>query len=601
MVLPDHLSFNPHALPPLVTALFVFALGCMVVIREKGSRVSLFYLSYTLAVCAWLFPVSAALLMRSETDAFLLMKFANAGVTLIPATLYHFTVVVLQKEDLRKVRVRAAWAVSCFFLGMTLFSDVLFGGLYHYSWGIYLKFRPAALSFFLYFLAMTFETLRLYWIEYRQPGTDATRHGRAKAFLIAFSIGYLGTLDFLPALGVPYYPLSSVPMICMLALISRAIWQYRLVDITPAFAAREIIDTMNDALIVLDTGGIVRVVNRATCALVGRAERELVGRSPAGGMATSLTFALSLEAAAGRDPLQDFEVTCDMPDGSPRTVSLSTSIMRNPAGERVATVCLVNDISERRRAELERERLIVQLQQANEKLQSMDTLKSNIISMVSHELRTPLTTIKAFVELLLMKQGMSDGQKVKLMRTVNDETDRLARLITDLLDLSRIEAGSMKWQMADLSLEEVIRSVLASMEVLFENKGLQLTAELHPSLPRIRGDRDRLVQVVTNILSNAVKFTPRGGTIRVTLRQEAGPPAQIVAGFSDTGIGIPPAHIGLIFEKFHRSDDELTAAIEGSGLGLAITRQIVEYHGGNIWAESTQGAGSTFYVTLPPG
>jgi two-component system sensor histidine kinase VicK len=226
----------------------------------------------------------------------------------------------------------------------------------------------------------------------------------------------------------------------------------------------------------------------------------------------------------------------------------------------------------------------------------LDKMKTNFISTVSHELRTPLTTIKAFVELLLLKQGMPDERKVKLMNTVNVETDRLARLISDLLDLSRIEAGSMKWQFSLVSMEEIIQSVIESMGVLFENKGLRVAVELTPHLPPVLGDRDRLVQVVTNILSNAVKFTPRGGSIRVALRQET---AQLVVEISDCGIGIPAEHIDLIFEKFHRSDDMLTAATEGTGLGLAITRQIVEYHGGSIKAASTRGKGSTFTVTLP--
>jgi PAS domain S-box-containing protein len=353
---------------------------------------------------------------------------------------------------------------------------------------------------------------------------------------------------------------------------------------------------MSDALIVLDADRVVRLVNQATCGLLGYGERDLVGKRPSDGMADCSRLAEQLEAIIGAGPVRDREVECGEDEAGRRVFSVSASIMRNAAGEPIATVCLLKDITGRKRAEGERERLIAQFQEANEKLQSMDKMKTNIISMVSHELRTPLTTIKAFVELLLLKQGMPDDQKVRLMNTVNVETDRLARLITDLLDLSRIEAGSMKWQSGELSLEELIRSVIASMGVLFENKGLRVTTWFSAPLSRLSGDRDRLVQVMTNILSNAVKFTPAGGSIHVSVRQEE---TQIVVEISDSGIGIPAAHIDLIFEKFHRSDDQLTAAIEGTGLGLAITRQIVEHHGGRIWAASTHGKGSTFTFTLP--
>ncbi len=592
-------SFNLHALPPLVTAFSILLLGLIVVAREKGSRVSLLYLVYTLAASGWMFCASMALFMSAEEMAFQWMKFANAGVAMIPASLYHFTVVVLETEKRDQQRVWFAWAVSTLFLGVTLLTNVLFDGFYHYSWGIFLKFRWPSFLFMVYFFAMTATTLRLYWVEYRKPDRNTTKHRRAKAFLMAFSIGYLGALDFLPALGVPYYPLSSVPMICMLILVSRAIWRYRLVDITPAFAAREIIDTMNDALIVLDPDRVVRLVNQATCSLLGYSEQDLIGKRPVDGIVKCREFAEQLESIIKNGAVRNRELDYLPGEGGHRVFSLSASVMRNPGGEPVATVCLVNDITDRKRVEDEREQLIAQLQDANEKLQSIDKMKTSFIAMVSHELRTPLTTIKAFVELLLMKQGMPGDQKVKLMTTINVEADRLTRLITDLLDLARIEAGSMKWQVDDVSIEELIRNVIASMGVLFERKGLRVTAAFRSPLSRVSGDGDRLVQVVTNILSNAVKFTPTGGAIQVAVCQLSAPVAQIVVEISDTGIGIPATDLELIFERFHRSDDKVTAGIEGTGLGLAITRQIVEHHGGRIWAASTHGKGSTFTFTLP--
>jgi len=591
-------SFNLHAVPPLTTAFSVLLLGLIVVVREKGTRVSLLYLSYTLAACAWLFSASMALFMSSEERAYEWMKFANAGVTMIPAALYHFTVVVLGLEKGHRTRIWFAWAVSTLFLAISLLTNVLFDGFYHYSWGIFLKFRRPAFLFIFYFFVMTIDTLRLYWLEYRKADRNTTKHRRAREFLIAFSIGYLGTLDFLPGVGVPYYPLSSVPMICMLILVSRAIWRYRLVDITPAFAAREIIDTMNDALIVVDSDRIIRLVNQATCSLLGCREQDLVGRRPVEGMAACRQFAEQLEAFIEKDAVRNIEAECGPHNGVFRTFSLSASIMRNPRGEPVATVCLVNDITDRKRAEKEREHLIEQLQEANEKLQSIDTMKTNFISTVSHELRTPLTTIKALVELLLMKQGMPEEKKVRLMSTINVETDRLARLVTDLLDLSRVESGAMNWTVEEVCLEEVVRNVITSMEVLFENKGLRVSTALSSPLSRLSADRDRLIQVVTNILSNAVKFTRTGDAIHVVVRQEASP-AQIVVEISDTGIGIPEEDLELIFETFQRSEDKRIAGIEGSGLGLAITRLLVEHHGGRIWATSTYGKGSTFTFTLP--
>jgi PAS domain S-box-containing protein len=434
-------SFTIHAIPPLITALAILLLGLIVVIREKGSRESLLYLCYTLTASTWMFCVSVALFQSSETRAYLWMTFANAGVTLIPAALYHFTVVVMRANRGRLVRL--AWAVSAVFLAVTLLTDVLFDGLYHYSWGIFLKFRWPSFLFMGYFFLMTVMTLGEYWAVYRRSDRNTTRHRRAKAFLIAFSIGYVGSFDFLPALGVPYYPLSSVPMICMLVLVSRAIRQHRLEDITPAFAAREIIDTMNDALNVVDNDRVVRLVNQATCILLGCREQDLIGRRPLDGMSGCRQLAEQLESIIGTGAVRNSEVECGRQDGMFRTFNLSASIIRNRRGEPEGTVSLVSDSTDRKRAEQEREQLILQLQEANKKLQALDQMKSDFISVLSHELRTPLTTIKAFVELIVMRPGMPEQQKKKIMTTVNSEADRLSLLISDLLDLSRIESGAM--------------------------------------------------------------------------------------------------------------------------------------------------------------
>lgn len=592
-------AFNLHALPPLITAIAILSLGLFVSLREKASRESLLYLAYTLAASIWMICAAVALFLTSEEMAYQWMKFANAGVAMMPASLYHFTVVVLGAGKQYRQRVTVAWALSTLFLAATLLTDLLFDGFYLYSWGIFLRFRWPSYLFMVYFVVMMAETLRLYWVEYRRSDRNTTKHRRSRAFLIAFSIGYLGSLDFLPALGVPYYPMSSIPMICMLILVSRAIWRYRLVDITPAFAAQEIIDNMRDALIVLDQDKVIRLVNQATTRMLRCRDQDLAGTRPSDGFAAYRELAVRLESLTESDSVRDLEVNCHPQDNTRRSFSLSTSIMRNPVGEAMATVCLISDITDRKLADEDRERLIVQLQDANRKLQSIDNMKTNFITLVSHELRTPLTTIKAFIELLLIKQNIPEAQKIKLMSTVNDEADRLTRLVNELLDLARIEAGSMKWHSEELQLDSLIQSTIALMTPLFEKKELQVTTAFETSSTRIQGDRDRLVQVVTNILSNAAKFTRPGGAVHVSVRRQTEPPSHLAIAISDTGIGIHAADIEAIFDKFHRSDDAHATGIEGTGLGLAIAREIVEYHGGRIWASSEQGKGSVFTFTLP--
>ncbi len=239
------------------------------------------------------------------------------------------------------------------------------------------------------------------------------------------------------------------------------------------------------------------------------------------------------------------------------------------------------------------------LEQANRKLKEIDRLKSDFISVVSHELRTPITSIKAFAELLLLKPKMPPEKRDHLLNVINTESDRLTRLINDILDLTKIEAGKLTWHIEQLTLEDIIRTSVNAIHSLADNKSLNVSLQLPKGLPAFFGDRDRLVQVLTNLLSNAIKFTPQGGTISIVARRDESPRPQLVVSVSDTGVGIPEQDLELIFEKFGRSGDVLTSHTEGTGLGLSITRQIVEYHGGTIRAASTVGSGSTFTFTLP--
>lgn len=239
------------------------------------------------------------------------------------------------------------------------------------------------------------------------------------------------------------------------------------------------------------------------------------------------------------------------------------------------------------------------LQDANEKLRTLDRMKSEFISVVSHELRTPITSIKAFAELILMKPSMPPEKKTRFLEVVKSESERLARLINDVLDLTRIENGELHWHIDRLSLADVIRHSVSSIEPLAYDKDLSISVVLDPQLPELSGDKDRLVQVVTNILSNAVKFTPSGGSVRISAFPEQAPLSAVRVSISDTGVGIPEDSLHLIFEKFHRAGDGLSNSVEGTGLGLAIARQIVEHHGGSIFAKSGIAAGTTITFTLP--
>lgn len=246
------------------------------------------------------------------------------------------------------------------------------------------------------------------------------------------------------------------------------------------------------------------------------------------------------------------------------------------------------------RDNLERSRS--ELEQANEKLKELDLMKSEFLNTVSHELRTPLTSIKAFAEILLDNVGEDPETQTEFLEIINKESDRLTRLINNLLDLSRIEAGRMKWDRDPLDLFEVVSTAVTSLRGAAEKKGLLLEVEIEEELPTV-GDRDKLIQVVTNLLGNAIKFTSEGGTVRVVASRKDLLTARVEV--QDSGVGIDPVYHESIFEKFSQVDSSETRDIKGSGLGLPIARSITEHHDGRLFVESELGQGSTFIVELP--
>jgi len=245
----------------------------------------------------------------------------------------------------------------------------------------------------------------------------------------------------------------------------------------------------------------------------------------------------------------------------------------------------------------------------NKRLQELDLLKSDFLSTVSHELRTPLTSVLGFSKIIQKRLDdvvfplvKTDDKKVnRKIRQISDnvniiisESHRLTNLINDVLDLSKMEAGKIDWKMESLFLKEVIERATAATSSLFEQKGLELIKDIE-ELPPIQGDKDRLIQTVINLISNAVKFTDQGS---ITCHTKV-TGNEIIVSIIDTGIGIAQEDLPKVFEKFKQVGDTLTDKPKGTGLGLPICRQIVEQHNGRIWVESKIGKGSTFCFTIP--
>ena len=244
-----------------------------------------------------------------------------------------------------------------------------------------------------------------------------------------------------------------------------------------------------------------------------------------------------------------------------------------------------------------------------EKLRELDKLKSQFLSIASHELKTPITAMSGFVQIAVRRlrrridraqspdtdQGAEDATLLEQLEVVNRQTTKLARLVDELLDVSRIESGRLEFRVADVDLGELAAEVLKRLEMVASDHVLSVTREGERFV--VRGDRDHLEQVLNNLISNAIKYSPSGHRVDIHISTAA--EGTVLLSVTDRGMGIRAAELESIFGLFYRSPDRDARDVGGMGLGLYISKEIVDRHGGRIWAESRTGEGTTFYVALP--
>jgi PAS domain S-box-containing protein len=353
-----------------------------------------------------------------------------------------------------------------------------------------------------------------------------------------------------------------------------------------------IIDNLADGLLVIDLNDKIVRVNPALFRLFGFEQTDLTGRD--------------CQAVFNRKIVELVEETRRKPK---KVFIAEIGLSNNCTGKAVATA-IVRDSDPRNGGNTNQCIGSVLLIRDITTEKEVDQMKTDFISTVSHELRTPLTSVLGFAKIIKKKLEEvilpvvpTDDKKVQRnVRQVTDNLDiivseggRLTDLINDVLDIAKMEAGKIEWKMAPLQITEVIERAIAATSALFQQKNLELIRDIQTDIPEILGDRDRLIQVVINLISNSVKFTDTGSiTCRVTTNE-----TQIVISIIDTGIGIAEADLDKVFEKFKQVGDTLTDKPKGTGLGLPICKQIIEHHGGKIWVESDLGKGSTFSFTLP--
>ena len=358
-----------------------------------------------------------------------------------------------------------------------------------------------------------------------------------------------------------------------------------------AFRLAAIVDSSDVAIVGKDIDGIISSWNGAAERMFGYSADEIIGKSVRVLIPEDRQNEEDQVLARIRSGhrVEHFETMRRRKDGSPVAVSLTISPILRPDGCVIGASKIARDITENRRADRERERLL-------EIARDASRLKDEFLATLSHELRTPLNGIVGYVRLLQMGALAADARS-DAIEAVSRCVGSLTQIIEDLLDVSSIVSGKLRLELVPLDLAEVIRSAVETVRPAIDAKEIRLETALQSGLPPVAGDADRLRQVLWNVLSNAVKFTHRGGVIRVRLAS-SGPHAEI--SVIDTGAGIPLEFLPFVFDRFRQADAGVTRSTGGLGLGLAISRHLVELQGGRIFAESDgPGTGATFRIELP--
>jgi PAS domain S-box-containing protein len=274
-------------------------------------------------------------------------------------------------------------------------------------------------------------------------------------------------------------------------------------------------------------------------------------------------------------------------------LQLTATSIPDASGRPEHLLVMIEDVTTVRETSDQLNEALESQRNANANLEKLDRTKTEFLSIVSHEFRTALTGIQGFSELI--RDGGLETEEVRAYGGyIFNDADRINRLIGDMLDLDRMESGRMSMRSGNVDVNEVLTEAMARAGTAAAT--VEFKADLDPRLPIVAGDRDRLIQVVSNLVNNAIKYSPDGGTVTLATRADGG---FALISVTDTGLGIPPDEIGHVFERFRRVRSGAAQSIPGTGLGLTIVKQIVEMHGGKIWVESAVGHGSAFHFTIP--
>ena len=364
------------------------------------------------------------------------------------------------------------------------------------------------------------------------------------------------------------------------------------------FLMAAIVESSEDSIISIDFERTITTWNKGAERLYGYPAGEALGKP-----LTMLTLPRDMEEVLANidkirqgETVEPFETERRQKDGPHLHLSVVLSPVKDAAGRIIGVSSVARDITERKQAETEREQLLARAQAAQAEAERANHLKDEFLATLSHELRTPLTAIVGWAE-MLGKPQLDPVTAQRAVEVIRRNARMQVQMIDDLLDVSRIVTGKLRLSVQPVDLGAVIIAVVDGLRPAAEAREIRFQLQLDSPAGQVSGDPDRLQQVAWNLISNAIKFTPKGGRVQVRLERVE---SHVEVAVSDTGLGIAPEFLPHVFDRFRQADATTTRAFGGLGLGLAIVRQLVELHGGTVRVESAgEGLGSTFTASLP--
>jgi PAS domain S-box-containing protein len=587
---PTNYLASVHSLGPWIAGLLTAALGIAVLLRERGSKLSQALALLTTSLAVWLLCIGALYSTRHQGLGLWWVKVEHLGVVFIPTAVFILTLTIVQRVQAFRVLVWGSLAVSAGFYLSILSTERFISGLYRYNWGDYPRYGPLGLPFLAFFFCLLAWSLVLLRAELARSSPCIHRQ-RIKSLLAAFGVAYLGAIDYLGAYGMPVYPIGYVPILGFVVLMVRAVWRYRLLEVTPALAAEQIISGIADALLVVDREGTVRVANAAASLLFGYSPAELIGR-PVAATLGDLFGQHLIDAVTAAGLVREHEIQYRSRDGKTLILDITGCVTRDGAGRPIAFVFIGRDITEHKRLE-------EQLYESR-KLEALGHLAGDI----ARELQTNFSVISRQGMLLL--SGLEHSAGAPGMRAVVDEmkeaVHRAAELTGQLLAFSSTQG--FKPTLLDLNalvanLRGVLRWVLGT--------DMRLRTELDPALGWVNADPAQTEQVIITLAANArnamapgQRFTLETANVRVPPFPphphgivRPGKYAMLAMGAS-----------GWVIDEDARNhvfEPSLARKKQGrvTGMELACVYGIVKQCGGYIDVDSGPERGTTFRIYFP--